>query len=156
MRISSCAARLARSAAVLAAAGLLATAVRAAAPAGWYTPGAPGGIATATDTRTGLVWQAVVDMSQYTWAGARDFCASRGPSWRVPTLKELQTIVDEGTAADTLTSIDPSAFPGTPADAFWTSSLFAGSPLLGWLVSFSGGNSYAMDVTSTAWVRCVR
>ena len=142
------------------AAGLLASVLggdsRATAPAGWYTTGSRDGIATVNDTKTGLVWQTTADPGTYDWSGARDHCAALGAGWRMPTLKELQTIVDEGAADEMPASIDISAFPDAPTTSFWTSSLFAGSEGLGWLVSFDGGNTYTMDVTSSASVRCVQ
>jgi hypothetical protein len=73
---------------------------------------------------------------------------------------ELRTIVD---FTRTNPSIDPAAFPGTPAEWFWTSSPYAGQYGYAWGVSFFNGFPYILDNTGTlsdltgpAGVRCVR
>ena len=65
-----------------------------------------GGTATGTvyDTFTGLTWQQAVPTSTYTWSAAITYCSSNtaglpGTGWRLPKLKELQTIVDYTIAA---------------------------------------------------------
>ena len=57
--------------------------------------------------------------------------------WRLPNVKELQTLLD---VSRTIPSIDVSAFPGTPASDFWTSTPFAANPSLAWYVNFSSGS----------------
>jgi hypothetical protein len=123
------------------------------APAGTYTT--TGG--TVYDTKTKLTWQQAVAPGTYTWAGAKTYCAGLnlgGTGWRLPTMKELQTIVDD---SQTHPSIDTTAFPSTPADWFWSSSPLAGSSFGAWCVNFGygyTGNGY--DVSNTFYVRCVR
>ena len=122
------------------------------APAGRYTTS--GG--TVYDTKTKLTWQQTVPSGTYTWAGAKTYCAGLnlgGTGWRLPTAKELQTIVDD---SRTNPSIDTTAFPSTPADVFWSSSPLAGSSSYAWVVFFNVGNSGANDVSGTDYVRCVR
>jgi hypothetical protein len=145
-------ARLALSvAAVLVLAGLTLLA-RADAPAGRYT------IANGTvyDTKTKLTWQQAVPSSTYTWANAKTYCSGlslAGTGWRLPTAKELQTIVDE---SRTSPSIDTTAFPSTPSSNFWSSSPLAGSSSVAWGVYFYGGNTGGLDVSNSYFVRCVR
>jgi hypothetical protein len=141
--------------AAVAAGGLAAALARASAPAGWYVTASQGGVATVGDTKTGLVWQQVALPGAFAWSDAAASCAALGPGWRLPSLKELQTIVDEDAPAGA-PSIDATAFPATPADDFWTSSAFAGAPDLAWRVSFSGGNTYTADVSTAARARCVQ
>ena len=88
---------------------------------------------------------------QLDFSAATAECASLG--FRVPSMKELQTLVDRMRVRP---SIDADFFPGTPSDAFWTSSLVADNPELGWSVSFELGRSDQSDVSSEFWVRCVR
>jgi hypothetical protein len=78
----------------------LPTSADASAPAGRYvvTNGGTGN-GTVYDTKTKLTWQQTVSSTTYTWADAKTYCAGVGTSlggtgWRLPTLKELQTIVD--------------------------------------------------------------
>ena len=74
-------------------------------------------------------------------------------SWRVPTLVELLTLVDEGAAAP---MIDRSAFPDTPAAPFWSSSTFANGSELGWYVRFDQGSGLYGRLLEAFRVRCVR
>ena len=67
----------------------------ATAPSGRYTITA----GTVYDTKTKLTWQQPGPSATYTWAAAKTYCAGLGSSlggtgWRLPTIKELQTIVD--------------------------------------------------------------
>jgi hypothetical protein len=106
------------------------------------------------DTQTGLVWQQVSSASTLSWADAQAYCAS---PWRVPSMKELQTLVDE---AETDPAIDQAAFPDVSAAAgydYWSSSPVAGlSPIAWWYVEFRwGGDSYG-DPSYACRVRCVR
>ncbi len=125
---------------------------RADAPVGRYT--IANGIVT--DTKTLLTWQQTISASSYTWSNAQSYCTGlnlNGTGWRVPSMKELQTIVDE---TKTNPSIDPTAFPSTPVDVFWTSSPLAGSPSNAWYVYFKYGSFNFVVVTDTYRVRCVR
>jgi hypothetical protein len=76
-----------------------------------------------------------------------------GTGWRLPTLKELQTIVDYSQSNP---SIDSTAFPSTPADWFWSSSPVADDLAYAWAICFSGGGTDDDFITSTDYVRCVR
>ncbi len=70
----------------------------------------------------------------------------------MPSLKELQTIVDE-TLSDP--AIDP-VFPATPSDRFWSSTPVAGAPTFASTVLFYDG-ALNGDLTSAShYVRCVR
>jgi hypothetical protein len=111
---------------------------------------------TVYDTRTKLTWQQTVPSETHTWADAKTHCAGVGASlggtgWRLPTIKELQTIVDD---SRTNPSIDPTAFPSTPATYFWSSTPRASSEAL--IVSFDFGYTSHHDVSKTNQVRCVR
>jgi hypothetical protein len=122
------------------------------APAGRYTT-ANG---TVYDTKTKLTWQEAVPTGTYTWANAKAYCAGlslNGTGWRLPTIKELQTIVDDSQANP---SIDTTAFPSTPTSWFWSSSPLAGSPSLAWWVNFFYGDTLHVDVSNSYYVRCVR
>lgn len=134
----------------------LTTSADATVPAGRYT--ISGGMVT--DTETELVWQQTAPAGGYTWANAKTYCASVGATlggtgWRLPTMKELQTIVDD---SRTNPSIDPTAFPGTESLGFWSSSPLAGLSSSAWLINFNSGNTInnATDPSDTFAVRCVR
>jgi Protein of unknown function (DUF1566) len=137
----------------------------AAAPTGHYvvTAGSGTGNGTVYDTKSKLTWQQTVSSTTYTWSGVQTYCAGVGTSlggtgWRLPTVKELYSLVDLSQTAGPY--IDPTAFPSTPSDSFWSSSPVASSPSRRWVVEFDRGDTYASDVslsyTPPCHVRCVR
>jgi Protein of unknown function (DUF1566) len=120
---------------------------------------------TVTDASTGLVWQQMA-ASAMTWSAAKASCTAAGAGFRLPSLKELQTIVDYGMAyVGPGPAIDATAFPGTPVGAYWTSSAFSGSDSVAWMVRFSYGDTASSAVVATPaqpliqtdpkYVRCV-
>jgi hypothetical protein len=126
------------------------------APTGRYTYPASG---TVHDTKTGLTWQQTAPAMTYSWMAAKVYCGTLGPvlggtGWRLPTVKELLTVVDSSQA--TSPAIDPYAFPGTPASNFWSLSPVSGSPSNAWYVDFSFGHPYFNATLSMYNVRCVR
>jgi hypothetical protein len=130
----------------------LTASVDANAPAGRYTTS--GG--TVYDTKTKLTWQQAVPPGTYTWAGAKTYCAGLnlgGTGWRLPTAKELQTIVDD---SETSPAIDTTAFPWPPAGWFWSSSPAAYESSKAWGVNFYDGFTNNVDVSVPGSVRCVR
>jgi hypothetical protein len=122
---------------------------RASAPLGRYTVGT----STVLDNRTNLTWQRapVSGTPTATQAGAK--CTS---GWRLPTVSELQSIVDITTANP---AIDGSVFQSTPTTSptfFWSSTPLLGSPGNTWVVDFADGSTTHYDDTSAGRVRCVR
>ncbi|HMI84284.1 MAG TPA: DUF1566 domain-containing protein [Polyangiaceae bacterium] len=126
------------------------------APPGRYTIAA----GEVTDTQTGLIWQQGMSATTgITWAGAPTYCSTlnlNSQAWRLPSLRELQTLVDEGKTQ--APAIDLTAFPGTPSTYFWTSNAFTGNPGNAWVVDFTSGFTFGfgIDATSEYPVRCVR
>jgi hypothetical protein len=123
------------------------------APAGRYTNGNDGAVLWVKDNRTGLTWKKVEEGSTYSWATAKTVCLS---PWRLPTLSELETLVDDTQA--TGATIDATYFPGTSNAKFWTSVPDAQSLATpkAWNVSFDTGANANEDQTTLARVRCVR
>jgi hypothetical protein len=104
-----------------------------------------------SDTLTNLVWQQQASGTTMTWAAAQTYCP---PGLRLPTLKELRSIVDFTVAHPGGPMIDQTAFPNTPSQGFWTSSPYIGSAGNGWAVYFDNGDAnYGSGSLS---VRCVR
>jgi hypothetical protein len=131
---------------------------RADAPAGRYQVDTVGG--TVTDTATGLVWQRTGPTGNMPWDAARTYCSAPpslpGAGWRLPTMKELLTLIDDSATGST--KIDGTAFPGTVTNPpYWSSSDLAILTTRAWVVGF--GNGYTNDAgkaSFTARVRCVR
>jgi hypothetical protein len=99
---------------------------------------------------------------RFTWQGALDRAARQsqatGTTWRVPTVKELGTLVSPGIDGPT---IDRQLFPGTPRLSTWTSTPFAlqssTTSSQSWTVGFGRpGAVLAGDVGSRYSVRLVR
>lgn len=123
------------------------------APQGRYTIVGDG---TVGDTKTGLTWQRTIDTGSYTWANGKNYCAGlsvNGGGWRLPSVGELQTIVDDSVLSSS--AIDTVAFPNTQI-TFWSSSPVAGNSSSAWGVSFVYGHTYTDDITNPNNVRCVR
>lgn len=53
------------------------------------------------DTKTGLEWTQSDNGSNIDWNGARNYCASRGGSWRLPSVDELLGIYDKTKSVST-------------------------------------------------------
>ena len=116
------------------------------------------------DTLTQLVWQRDGSGTRTgcsggtltcTWAEANSYCSSLGSGFRVPTVRELNSLVDLTVTSGA--TINQTAFPGTPTDPpFWTSSPFAGLSGYAWFVYFGDGSSGGKVVGSSYRVRCVR
>jgi len=112
---------------------------------------------TVYDTKTHLTWQQAVSTSTYPQAAAVSYCAGlnlNGATWRLPTMKELLTIVDLSVPPPGPT-IDPAAFPNTPGAYFWSSTLYNGTPGSAWSVLFYYGFSYGNSVSDSSYARCV-
>jgi hypothetical protein len=106
------------------------------------------------DAATGLTWQQAVS-AEVTFANAAAQCPS---SFRLPSYKELSTLVDFSRAAPGPV-IDTVSFPSTPAEGFWTSTLTPTSSIYAFIVDFATGASSDRDTSSgqvRLRVRCVQ
>ncbi|WP_044242871.1 Lcl C-terminal domain-containing protein [Chondromyces apiculatus] len=118
------------------------------------------------DRETGLRWERTFGTNAEvpTLAEAEARCAAlplAGGGWRLPTIAELQTIVDESTKSTS--AYDP-RFDGSN-DYYWTSTTDAANPLQTWVVSFFNGEVHSFPTDGTGLngapaapksVRCVR
>jgi hypothetical protein len=81
--------------------------------------------------------------------------SARGGGFRIPGANELASLVDF--SKSTSPAIDPTAFPGTPDAAFWTSTTVPGNPIMAVTVAFDGyGNVHRAAASGAGHVRCVR
>lgn len=110
---------------------------------------------TVTDQRTGLVWQQQDDGQLRSWEGAIAYCESLSLDnqsvWRVPNVKELESINDESRVGS---AIDP-AFTGTKSSEYWTSTTNATTSVEAWVVNFYYGGFNYLNKSSNYYVRCV-
>ena len=115
------------------------------------------------DNHTNLIWS-LQTVSTMTWTNAINTGGNPiaahdgtrcGPStgWRVPTRRELLSIVHRGASSP---AIDGSYFPGTVNSWYWTNDEYVPSPAGAWNVDFSNGGTYAGNKANTDHVRLVR
>lgn len=135
----------------------------AAAPARFVPNGAE-----VTDTMTGLVWRRCSegqtwtgstcsgDATLTTWRRALDAArgaAADGTAWRLPNIKELNSLVDD---TRSLPAINAEVFPQTPASVYWSSSHVVGSEQFVRYVDFYAGQSRSRQKNERSAVRLVR
>ena len=107
------------------------------------------------DGATGLTWQQNVSAQQFTWTDAATYCSTQPGGLRLPSFKELLSIVDyTKPASSTVATINSLAFPNTPADLFWSSGAITAAEAVA--VSFTDGEGIPTGVNAALWVRCVR
>lgn len=137
------------------------------------------GDGTITDTCTGLMWQKDAGNNFSTWYGALEYCDKliltknhawasdadleggvittddvQYSDWRLPNIRELQSIVNYGQSNP---AIDSSKFTTTQS-YYWSSSTAVGEPSRVWMVNFTNG-SVITDPDKTTfgyYIRAVR
>jgi arylsulfatase A-like enzyme len=104
---------------------------------------------TITDTDTGLMWTQVPGTSA-TWDAALSYAENLTlagyADWRLPNVKELETLTDYTLATATNTTgikpcINRTLFPAATATAYWSSTSLRGDTTKAWLVEFGINNS---------------
>jgi MYXO-CTERM domain-containing protein len=110
-----------------------------------------------TDDHTGLVWQLGDTSNTYTYEQASQQCASfksaeAATGWRLPSVIELMTLIDNGVALPSINSF----FKAAQSTNYWTSTPVAVSKSLSWTVKFDFGEVIPLLKDSTLPVRCVR
>jgi hypothetical protein len=111
---------------------------------------------TVSDLVTGLEWQASVPGRTFTWSEAETHCSGlrlgERSDFRLPTRIELVSLLDLERAEP---AIDPTAFPETPGEWFWSASPTADDPTRAWYAYFYFGYPDIEDRGSAFRVRCV-
>jgi hypothetical protein len=109
------------------------------------------------DRNTKLVWQWHLDSATRNWPEAKEYCdklSVAGGRWRLPTLKELLTLVDP-TRRRPATAV--SKFSDTPDARFWTASQYVDGHEQVWVVNFERGTTEGTaTIADQHYVRCVR
>jgi len=138
------------------------------------------GDGTVTDNVTGLMWEKLADDgsvhdkdNRYTWAEAFDvkiatLNADRfagHTDWRLPNLRELQSLVDVGRAGpstalafDTTCTVGctPRSCSCTISSVYWSSTTYENSPANSWAVYFNVGIVNTIKKSDAYYVRAVR
>jgi len=101
------------------------------------------------DTQTGLEWQ-VESSGPMFWCDADKYAKSLGNGWRLPTIKELLTLIDYSRTKPA------TIFPDHENGCFWSSSVYADDINTLWTVDFDNGYIDGYDKSGNVRVRCVR
>lgn len=102
------------------------------------------------DKQTGLKWGP--SSSEYmNLAKAKEYCFKNGG--RLPTLKELQSLVDYSKHEP---AIEKESFPDTKSNWYWTSDITAWNKNAAWCVSFCYGYVIFGSEGSSNYARPVR
>ncbi|MEI7851423.1 MAG: DUF1566 domain-containing protein [Kiritimatiellales bacterium] len=115
------------------------------------------GNGTITDGDTGLMWQQGEIPATTNWEGAVQYAEALSlggyTDWRLPNIKELQSINDETLTAPSVSTV---YFPGVTASRYWTSTSMHNSSNEAWYLDCQYGiTTYALKTTNLL-VRCVR
>lgn len=120
------------------------------------------------DNYTGLIWQRRDSGNGLSWEAAGDYCATLdlgGNSWRLPSIRELATLVDEAQVAP---AINREMFPDTKYGSrsnnwYWSSHRAQGSNSASWAINFddgftgfNAGSNGDWNYWTSAFARCVR
>ena len=111
------------------------------------------GDGTVTDTRTGLMWAQTDNMGHINWHDAKLYCEniilSEHNDWRMPTIKELETLFDRSLDAyETICGRKVRAAPQIELSCgfVWSSEVLyipGGYPISAWAYNFSRGYRYS-------------
>ncbi len=106
------------------------------------------------DRNLNIMWQLAIDSNKRTWDEANSYCENLNydglPSWRLPTVKELLSIVDNSKDSNAAYEIFGS-LPASPV--FWSSKTYGDN---GINVSLETGESSRVTKSTTLYVRCVK
>jgi sugar lactone lactonase YvrE/formylglycine-generating enzyme required for sulfatase activity len=111
---------------------------------------------TITDLDTGLIWQQA-EASAMNWESALQYAEELSfagrTDWRLPNIKELQSINDETRANP---SVDTNYFISANSSRHWSSTTVMNGTNRAWNVDFQFGLVSYEDKLSSLFVRCVR
>ncbi len=123
----------------------------------------------ARDIKTELTWQRTVPLIRRTLSAAKTYCATGsglpGTGWRLPTIKELMTLVDFSKTTKNRLDETIFNFPTDGIDTFgvvWSATSVVGKPPYStftsgtWTLYSDAGNNNYVDSGVAAFVRCVR
>ena len=116
------------------------------------------GADTFTDTKTGLTWQdnSASETVEKDWSDAKNYCKNLTLSgkndWRLPSIKELQSIVN----IEKYVPAIKSGFKHVASNGYWSASQYVSDSSYAWEVSFYNGYTYYFKQSNKNYVRCVR
>lgn len=110
------------------------------------------------DKETGLVWEKSPDTTPRTWTDAISYAYNKNvggrKGWRLPTVEELESLVDPTQSNPALPSGHP--FTNVQSGVYWSAAAPASVTDLAWLVYFGNGNVGYGNKSGGGYVWCVR
>ncbi|MDO5650843.1 MAG: DUF1566 domain-containing protein [Moraxella sp.] len=116
------------------------------------------------DNVTGLIWQrcslgqtwsgttCIGTVSHYNWQQALTATNAIGNGYRLPNIKELNSLVDDACYSP---AINERLFPNTAGEPYWSSSPSADTGAV-WIVEFYNSYTYPSSKSDSGYVRAVR
>ncbi|NDY57502.1 DUF1566 domain-containing protein [Desulfovibrio sulfodismutans] len=116
------------------------------------------GDGTLTDAANALVWEQSASAAGMTWKQALASCEARTTAgrtdWRLPNIRELQSIADYSRGAP---AMDPLFTEPSYGASYWSGSTYAEDVGYAWYwVGYSGQTHMKLKTDSSVFVRCVR
>jgi hypothetical protein len=115
------------------------------------------GDGTATDNLTGLIWQKIHPSTLMTWEEAliyaNDLSLAGNSDWRIPNIKELQSLNDTKTVKP---SFDKNIFTNVLNGNYWSSTTLVNSTTKAWDINVDYGIVSYNEKTVKEYVICVR
>jgi hypothetical protein len=124
------------------------------------------GDGTVTDNLTGLMWAkaATLNQGRMAWNDAIDYvnnltlglngCGTSNTDWRLPNVKEYQSLIDFSNYNPALPTGHPFTF--VPLFGYWSSSTYTNDTNYAWVVFMYNGDVLSGDKTLTGYVWAVR
>jgi hypothetical protein len=111
------------------------------------------------DPKTGMEWQ-YESTGEMTWYEALEYAKSLSlggkDDWRIPTVLELDTLLDRKTLFDKMRPDMRKEVPFRDTLSYWSSTTFAEHTNNAWIVMFDGANVLSYYKSNHYHVRCVR
>lgn len=125
-----------------------------------FTVGTGAKVACVTDKLTGLMWMRTPDSIPTTWANAltvaNNLTLCGFSDWRLPNINELESLLNSE-VDNQATFLNAQGFTGVQVDGYhWSSSSYAGSAALAWVVHLLDGHVYALSKSNSNYVWPVR
>ena len=111
------------------------------------------------DPKTGLEWQSE-SPGEMAWQPALEFATSlslnRKSDWRLPTLAELETLLDRTQSRSDGRAPMRADVPFRDLVSYWSSTTFEENTACAWILMFDGAYLLSYPKNNCYAVRCVR
>ena len=105
---------------------------------------------TWVDHKTGLEWH--WEAKELPWEEGVNYAKSLGNDWRVPSIEELETLLDRSKYAPAMRE----EVPFKDVSHYWSSTTYASHTDYAWFVTFNVGRVDYNGKPGNGYVRCVR